>query len=118
CVLSNGMAEADISLKQSVLAALARAVKENNHRPFLVRIVVCGHVDLVADSLSLDGDDAVEETSSLVASAGGGCRHKNRQHKACRNKQAGQVEARHGQSVYRKTVIGADFPTIMLPKLP
>ncbi len=97
-VLSNGVAEADIGLKQSVVAALARAVKENNHRPFLVRIVVCGNVDLVAVRFSLDGDNTVEETCFRFASAGR-CRQKKRQHQACGNKPGGQVEARHGQAV-------------------
>ena len=59
-MFSNGVAEANIGLKQTVIAALSSAVKEEDYRPFLVRIVVVRNVDLITVSFAANSNRSVE----------------------------------------------------------
>src|ERR1700681_1848750 len=76
-VCTNCHADADVSLHQSVVTALAGAVKKKNHGPFLARRPVVGNVDLVFVINALDVSSTVEKPCLLFV-----CLSRNRDKQA------------------------------------
>ena len=95
--VADGRGQANGGLVQPVVAAFARAMQEQRHRPFSIRRVVGGHEDLVAVGHAVDGDAAVEETGldrRMVLRVGRapGARREG-QHQACRGQAHGYFAA-------------------------
>jgi hypothetical protein len=70
-VKANRSAQADFGGPQAIVATLARAVKEKDDRPFLIRAPLSGHEDLEAILDPAERQTAVKEPGFGQTGAGG-----------------------------------------------
>ena len=64
---ADGRADPNVGLQQSVVSALASAMKSKNHRPLPVRRPIFRNEHLVFVMNSLDGGSAVEEPCLMLS---------------------------------------------------